>query len=219
MEKSLSINIRKCLPLYQYYLNKVINIPKISNFAISNYLNKINRKKFDFNETLSYCWNTHKLHPLDYLKDLKNANIPLSNNFPEIKNNEFNYNINLLEAYERQYEFAKKIINKNIIISDYDKLISQYIKFLKSSKNIKEKEYIVPTLPIDLVWHTHMLYPKSYHDDCLRILGYVLDHDGNIPKEVLDKYRDKGVNSTNYGGCGFIMTSFNHNHNHNHSNS
>lgn len=30
---------------------------------------------------------------------------------------------------------------------------------------------------IDVVWHTHIVHPRRYHNDTSDILGYVLNHD------------------------------------------
>lgn len=42
---------------------------------------------------------------------------------------------------------------------------------------------LAPTREIDAVWHLHMLRPRAYNDDCQRLLGYLLDHDGGFGKE------------------------------------
>jgi len=30
------------------------------------------------------------------------------------------------------------------------------------------------------MWHLHMLSPVAYHCDCMRLFGYLLDHDGGF---------------------------------------
>jgi hypothetical protein len=35
--------------------------------------------------------------------------------------------------------------------------------------------FFVPTLDIDLAWHTHQLTPKNYHADCKKYLGRYID--------------------------------------------
>ena len=30
---------------------------------------------------------------------------------------------------------------------------------------------------IDVMWHTHIVYPKAYAKDMMKILGYVMTHD------------------------------------------
>jgi len=39
-----------------------------------------------------------------------------------------------------------------------------------------------PTRDIDEMWHLHMLSPRAYHGDCMRLFGDVLDHDGGFGK-------------------------------------
>jgi len=41
---------------------------------------------------------------------------------------------------------------------------------------------IAPTRDIDVMWHLHMLSPRAYHADCMRLFGDVLDHDGGFGK-------------------------------------
>ena len=33
---------------------------------------------------------------------------------------------------------------------------------------------------IDVMWHTHIVYPKAYTKDMTKILGYVMTHDDTI---------------------------------------
>lgn len=37
-----------------------------------------------------------------------------------------------------------------------------------------------PTSDIDKIWHLHMLSPRAYHADCMRLFGEILDHDGGF---------------------------------------
>ncbi len=42
---------------------------------------------------------------------------------------------------------------------------------------------VAPTREIDTIWHLHMLSPRAYYEDCQRLFGEVLDHDGGFGKE------------------------------------
>lgn len=33
------------------------------------------------------------------------------------------------------------------------------------------------------MWHLHMLSPRAYYEDCQRLFGCILDHDGGFGKE------------------------------------
>lgn len=39
---------------------------------------------------------------------------------------------------------------------------------------------IAPTRDIDQMWHLHMLHPKAYYEDCMRLFGEIFDHDGGF---------------------------------------
>jgi len=70
-------------------------------------------------------------------------------------------------------------------------------------------ETMVPTLDLDLFWHTHQLTPARYYYYCLQpsTTGRFIDHDDKLPTSVLDdgfgrtteRYRD--TFGLEYGGC------------------
>ncbi|KAI0272599.1 hypothetical protein BC834DRAFT_355152 [Gloeopeniophorella convolvens] len=43
----------------------------------------------------------------------------------------------------------------------------------------------VPTLDVDLVWHTHQLYGDRYCTECLSYVGRFIDHDDQVEETVL----------------------------------
>ncbi|EIW76459.1 hypothetical protein CONPUDRAFT_15794, partial [Coniophora puteana RWD-64-598 SS2] len=47
------------------------------------------------------------------------------------------------------------------------------------------KHFIVPTLDIDLVWHTHQLMANSYQNDCLNYIKRYVDHDDKVEEGLL----------------------------------
>ncbi|KDQ09220.1 hypothetical protein BOTBODRAFT_534573 [Botryobasidium botryosum FD-172 SS1] len=49
---------------------------------------------------------------------------------------------------------------------------------------------LVPTLDIDLSWHTHQLKAESYREDTLRLVGRVPDHDDRVDEERLSSSFD-----------------------------
>ena len=63
--------------------------------------------------------------------------------------------------------------------------VAAYRDFLVA---MRETPTVVPTLATDLVWHTAMLYPVRYAEQCLRLAGHEVDHDdeaetGGLPIE------------------------------------
>ena len=64
--------------------------------------------------------------------------------------------------------------------------LDNYRKFLLLAANNPDR-LIAPTRDIDEFWHLHMLHPQAYHDDCQRLMGRILDHDGGFgasPEEL-----------------------------------
>jgi hypothetical protein len=99
--------------------------------------------------------------------------------------------IDLVAASLRQREFAKKITGSECSgIEDPAALLNstkRYHKFLfLISRVSKKKIALVPTLDIDLSWHTHQLSAVSYRDWCIKHFGIAVNHDDTVGKESLD---------------------------------
>jgi hypothetical protein len=60
--------------------------------------------------------------------------------------------------------------------------VQNYYKFLKLRATAKgQRQIIVPTYQIDLMWHTHMLSSlANYNADCRSIIGRTLHHDDSL---------------------------------------
>lgn len=85
--------------------------------------------------------------------------------------------VDLVKAY--QYSEYQE---KSWSLKDVEKALERYKKFLilaAKNKNIP----LAPTRDIDIMWHLHMLNPKVYHDDCMKLFGEIFDHDGGFGKE------------------------------------
>ena len=55
--------------------------------------------------------------------------------------------------------------------------IDDYATFLTAAGSADDDEQIpVPSDVVDLLWHTHMLAPRRYAEECMQICGRVLDH-------------------------------------------
>lgn len=40
--------------------------------------------------------------------------------------------------------------------------------------------FIVPCYDIDLIWHTHQLYPLAYKSDMEKLYGKIFNHDDSV---------------------------------------
>ena len=124
--------------------------------------------KKDSSEETKLIWAIHKLHPLDY--DKKD---PVDRQW-------------LINACLRQALFCRKIAP---LLKSYNKSqwIREYIAFLKLYRDHKGR-VLVPTLKQDFIWHAHMQDHEAYIRDTQRIVGFILNHDDDIPEDKLLKF-------------------------------
>ena len=82
--------------------------------------------------------------------------------------------VDLKDKAERSESFPKEWSGDQIEIS-----IERYEKFLRLASKYPLAS-IAPTRDIDEIWHLHMLSPVSYYNDCMKLIGKILDHDGGF---------------------------------------
>ena len=54
--------------------------------------------------------------------------------------------------------------------------VEAYLHFLANVRDAPGAQ-LVPSLATDLVWHTHMLFPRRYAAECVAVAGCEVDHD------------------------------------------
>ncbi|GLB34355.1 putative glycine-rich domain-containing protein-like [Lyophyllum shimeji] len=104
--------------------------------------------------------------------------------------------IDLVGAVIRQGAFIKKMqelrwTHPDFFESDPDRAhlvlrhaIARYHGFLDLLA-ASPKSVFVPTLDIDLVWHTHQLMGPEYNADCMDHVGRYIDHDDKVEEDAL----------------------------------
>ena len=98
--------------------------------------------------------------------------------------------LDLLEASKRHLRFAKRTLNLKFINNSFlEQATERYKNFLLMAKDYNG--LLVPTLDIDIIWHTHMLSPIDYFPDCERIAGRVLNHNDELPSDELTDHFQK----------------------------
>lgn len=85
--------------------------------------------------------------------------------------------IDLMEAARRSDSFPKDWSEERT-----RNAIAKYERFLRLVAK-HPRTPVAPTRDIDTIWHLHMLSPRAYYEDCHRLLGEVLDHDGGFGKD------------------------------------
>lgn len=104
----------------------------------------------------------------------------------------------LKENVERQMKFVEKMhgqlwIRSPAVQGTLDRAVDRYTKFLELFK-VYPGTVLVPTLDIDLVWHTHQCSAKEYQGQMISQTGRFVDHNDKIGNPALSGGLDTTVN-------------------------
>lgn len=86
--------------------------------------------------------------------------------------------IDLVDAARRSETFPKDWTPEQTRTA-----IVRYERFLKLVA-LDPRRPVAPTREIDVIWHLHMLSPRAYYQDCQRLFGTILDHNGGFGTEA-----------------------------------
>jgi len=78
---------------------------------------------------------------------------------------------------------SPKFFNSPDNVRTLGKCLMRYYGFLTLVPDIGS--FSVPTLDVDLVWHTHQLSPKAYRKDCSLYVGKFVNHDDQVGESFL----------------------------------
>lgn len=98
--------------------------------------------------------------------------------------------LDLCGAVMRQGVFIEKMNNLDWLHSPsssdtMERLVIKYTRFIDiMAKN--PTQVVVPTLDVDLAWHTHQLSPRAYHKYVCSKTGRFIDHDDKIEESKLN---------------------------------
>ncbi|KAG8988760.1 hypothetical protein FRB93_004002 [Tulasnella sp. JGI-2019a] len=129
------------------------------------------------------------------------------------------FSIDLASAVMRQMSFVDKMVSfgwteQGRFEDDKDTLarcVSRYHAFLDLMV-LTPGNFVVPTLDIDLAWHTHQLLRKSYWD-LFNLMGTVPDHDDKVNETAIAEAYDltaeawKSKFGVPYSVCGCLPPS------------
>eukprot|EP01083_Nonionella_stella_P306564 1074128_1 len=99
----------------------------------------------------------------------------------------------MTDAIKRQCKFIRKMIKINmfypITLADIKAAITRYDQFLQAmwAPDKPQGLVMVPTLDLDLIWHSHQLNPIGYHSFCTTRSPHrrLVWHDDNLGDDVL----------------------------------
>lgn len=95
------------------------------------------------------------------------------------------FSLGLVSAVIRQREFTNKMVNINWINTSavQAQATIRYHKFLLLQKDANR--CFVPTLDIDLCWHTHILHAPLYRNFTKKHMNRIINHDDTLSKSTL----------------------------------
>ncbi|KAH6605505.1 hypothetical protein Trco_004658 [Trichoderma cornu-damae] len=99
--------------------------------------------------------------------------------------------LDLCAAVMRQGIFVEKMVKIDWLHSPtardtMSRLILKYERFVQIMKKHPDKT-VVPTLDVDLAWHTHQLSPSHYYYYTVSKTGKFIDHDDKIDRDKLSR--------------------------------
>ncbi|KAG2040497.1 hypothetical protein BDR03DRAFT_915553 [Suillus americanus] len=104
------------------------------------------------------------------------------------------FSLDLVGAVLRQASFVKKMVDlgwtepgyfaSEVDIVALQHCIARYHAFLNIMAE-SPASFFVPTLDIDLGWHTHQLMASRYQNDCLSLVGRYVNHDDKVEEGQL----------------------------------
>ncbi|OBT97940.1 hypothetical protein VE01_04050 [Pseudogymnoascus verrucosus] len=102
------------------------------------------------------------------------------------------FSMELTSAVIRQGSFVDKMhkidwLHSPTALSTMERLLIKYERFFRIMAS-NPKQTAVPTLDVDLAWHTHQLSPREYYNFSIRMtIDRFIDHDDKIDEEKLSE--------------------------------
>lgn len=161
--------------------------PKIE-FPLIRYFSRLRNLNHDDWNSRTQWERMYPSVPYDVLRVSENGNnafhAAINRNLlsPPESQSELKFGLNLADAVLRQWGFAKKLLNvyQHDPI-DFGVLVHAQRRYGAFMHLIRTQEQmLVPTLDIDLFWHTHQLSPVDYNTWCERHIGRRINHDDTI---------------------------------------
>jgi len=99
------------------------------------------------------------------------------------------FGLDLVGAVIRQGSFIEKMhsidwIHSPALTATMQRLIGKYDRYFAILAK-HPNQVAVPTLDVDLAWHTHQLSPREYYDFSVRMTNIFIDHDDKIDENKL----------------------------------
>ncbi|KAI9003283.1 hypothetical protein BC832DRAFT_100611 [Gaertneriomyces semiglobifer] len=105
------------------------------------------------------------------------------------------FTIDLVAAVKRQRDFNRKMVDGTVQWNEHNlaRATVRYHKFLLLMA-AQPSKFLVPTLDIDLAWHTHQLHSDKYQQYGLKHMKHIVNHDDTVSdRQLKHSFKDTGV--------------------------
>ena len=141
------------------------------------------------------AWRTHMLHPLNYKEACAStgAGIVVDHDPAHVSHyqdtEKFKENgtyklsdpvwlgLDLVCAMRRQSRFMQTMLHNRMAFATEEAMLISLRAYQSFLRTVKDSQGITePTPEVDLVWHTHQMFPVRYASDCEQVAGVFVDH-------------------------------------------
>ncbi|CAF0797512.1 unnamed protein product, partial [Rotaria sordida] len=133
----------------------------------------------------SYWDQTHFQFGSESPKDYENpfsfteADVILDNNWLDLCKKFMHKSVSKKE-YNPPYKIDLGFSPMQLLKKSYERFLYIVTKY----PPVDEDKFVHLTYAIEIVWHAHMQEPTKYASDCLRLVGYIMDHTPRISVET-----------------------------------
>ena len=79
---------------------------------------------------------------------------------------------------KRQLPYMKDMLATEVTATTVAAALDGYHEFMGLIKHSAQE--VAPTPMVDLIWHTHMLFPVRYGAECRAMAGSFVDHEDEV---------------------------------------
>ncbi|KAH9828316.1 large-conductance mechanosensitive channel [Teratosphaeria destructans] len=164
----------------------VLNQPKLSGKGINESMQGIREMVENFTKDKTYM---RKVRDSASPRMIRTEKIGIWRMMSRYWENHSSFALDLVGAVIRQGSFVEKMHNIDwlhspALPSTMKRLIVKYERFVSIMKD--PRSMAVPTLDVDLAWHTHQLDPAGYMAYTVKHTGQFVDHDDKVAETRLN---------------------------------
>ncbi|TYJ29626.1 hypothetical protein E1A91_A06G080400v1 [Gossypium mustelinum] len=100
------------------------------------------------------------------------------------------------QNWKKKTKVSGSHMNDDVFLEGAVARYKGFLHLIKRNWENSKRCFCVPTYDIDLIWHTHQLYPVSYCKDVMAALGKILEHDDTDSDRTKGKKLDTGFSRT-----------------------